>query len=132
MASEETRLTPARQRVLSLLREAKTPLRAYELIARFRDGGGHTHPPTVYRALHYLQRRGLVHRVTSLNAYILCESRAAHTPGAVTLLICQGCGDISEPAPVDMVEARHLLDLQGFQLRSLSVEGRGLCRLCQA
>lgn len=83
----EPRLTPPRRRVLSLLTEAGKPLKAYDLIARFREDGEKTHPPTVYRALDYLERHRLVHRVGSLNAYVRCTGHAVHERDALALLV---------------------------------------------
>lgn len=132
MTRPDPHLTPPRLRVMSMLRSAGTPLKAYEMIARFCEDGDRTHPPTVYRALEYLQKFGLVHRVASLNAYMLCDSETAHAHDAVALLICDRCGQVSEPEPIDMAQVRRLLDLSGFNLSGVSVEGRGLCAECQA
>ena len=56
--------------MLELLLEADGPLKAYDLIAAFGEGGEPAKPPTVYRALEFLERLGFAHRIESLNAYV--------------------------------------------------------------
>ena len=57
MARSE-RLTNSRRRVLELLLEAGVPLKAYDLIATYSGDGEAAKPPTVYRALEFLERVG--------------------------------------------------------------------------
>jgi DNA-binding PadR family transcriptional regulator len=52
------RLTPPRRRVLEMLLKAGQPVKAYDLIAAFGDGGPPAKPPTVYRALDFLSKLG--------------------------------------------------------------------------
>jgi Fur family zinc uptake transcriptional regulator len=62
----QERLTSTRRRVLELLLEGDGPLKAYDLIAAFGEGGEPAKPPTVYRALEFLERLGFAHRIESL------------------------------------------------------------------
>ena len=62
------RLTPTRQRVLELIWQSHRPLGAYDVLAQLAAEGQNAAPPTVYRALDFLQQHGLVHRIASLNA----------------------------------------------------------------
>ena len=64
------RLTKIRRKVLRLLLESSEPSKAYDLLANL-DGEGSAKPPTVYRALDFLQDVGLAHKIESLNAYRL-------------------------------------------------------------
>ena len=57
------RMTEPRRRVLQLLLAAGEPVKAYDLIARFGADGQAAKPPTVYRALEFLERKGLAHRI---------------------------------------------------------------------
>src|SRR4051794_7709684 len=61
------RWTPPRRRVFELLLQAGGPVKAYDLMADFSDGAA-AKPPTVYRALEFLESVGLAHRIASLNA----------------------------------------------------------------
>lgn len=66
------RLTPTRQRVLELIWQSHRPLGAYDVLAQLAAEGQNAAPPTVYRALDFLQQHGLVHRIASLNAFVGC------------------------------------------------------------
>ena len=53
----DQRLTAPRRRVLELLLEAGQPVKAYDLMAQY-DAKSPAKPPTVYRALEFLEREG--------------------------------------------------------------------------
>ena len=124
------RLTPPRRRVLEMLLQAGQPVKAYDLIAAFGDGGAPAKPPTVYRALDFLSKQGLAHRIESLNAYIACGGgREGH---AAAFLICDCCGLTREIDPVGAGEIERLAGARGFSLSALMVEAHGLCQDCRA
>src|SRR5258705_11909391 len=83
----QERLTAPRKRVLELLLEANAPLKAYDLIAAFGENGEPAKPPTVYRALEFLERLGFAHRIESLNPYVPCRLAGAGLKAG--FLICQ-------------------------------------------
>src|SRR5215468_4619381 len=91
-------LTPLRRRVLELLLAHKGPAKAYDLLADLGAGQepakGPAKPPTVYRALEFLVRLGLAHRIESLNAYIACDVGACER--STIFLICEKCGAAEE------------------------------------
>ena len=124
------KLTPPRRRVLEMLLTAGQPVKAYDLIAAFGDGGPPAKPPTVYRALDFLARQGLAHRIESLNAYIACGGgREGH---AAAFLICDCCGATREIEPTGAEEIARLAGVQGFTLTGLMVEAHGLCQDCRS
>lgn len=123
------RLTPPRRRVLELLLRADGPRKAYDLIADFGETGEPAKPPTVYRALEFLERLGFAHRIESLNAYVVCrldgdEHRAA-------FLICDCCGEAEEFEP-DFSAQIAAATARGYEVRALNLEARGLCASCRA
>jgi hypothetical protein len=80
------RLTPLRRRVLELIWNSHLPVKAYELLSQLAQERAQAAPPTVYRALEFLQDAGLVHRIASLNAFVGCgEPLAGHVS---QFLIC--------------------------------------------
>ena len=87
------RWTPPRRRVYELLLAAGAPVKAYELMDRYEEGRT-AKPPTVYRALEFLEAQGLVHRIASLNAYTACAS--GETFHDASFLICECCGSAEE------------------------------------
>ena len=123
------RLTPPRRRVLELLLTAGEPVKAYDLIASYGVDGEAAKPPTVYRALEFLERQGLAHRIASISAYVACQAgEGAH---AAAFLICDCCGATEE------IETDPLFDLEtmaggtGYALSRVTVEGHGLCAPCR-
>ena len=125
-----TRLTDPRRRVLTLLAEAKTPLKAYDLIAKAGIDGGAVKPPTVYRALEFLCQLGIVHRIEQDSTYVAC-SHVGHGHLAA-LFVCDTCHGVTE-IHVDDIEHQLSSAAQktGFALGHLVIEGRGQCRTCQ-
>ena len=128
-ADADQKLTPPRRRVLELLLEAGQPVKAYDLIAAFSPGGAPAKPPTVYRALNFLQGKGLVHRIESLNAFVACTQHEHEHEGQ--FLICSDCGKTEELADESV---SHLLrdkaTEHGFVLQQQTIELRGLCKDC--
>ncbi|MDP1137031.1 transcriptional repressor, partial [Klebsiella pneumoniae] len=57
------RLTPIRELELKLIWQCHQPLGAYALLPALAEAGFNSAPPTVYRALEFLQQQGLVHRI---------------------------------------------------------------------
>jgi Fur family transcriptional regulator, zinc uptake regulator len=132
MAAGE-RFTAPRKRVLKLLLEAQRPLKAYDLIAGMARADTPANPPTVYRALQFLTRTGLVHRIESDASYVVCSHGHAEGGHVALMLVCDGCGAVRE-SHLDRVEAqaRDAAAAAGFALERLVVEARGRCAACQA
>jgi len=129
-ASQGLRLTPLRRQVLELVWQHHEPVKAYDLLELLRSRHRAAAPPTVYRALEFLQNAGLVHRIESLNAFIGCGDPSAPHPGQ--FLICSDCSTVAElddPA-ISRVLAREATRL-GFQIESQTIEVRGLCPRCR-
>ena len=123
----QERLTAPRRRVLELLLGAEAPLKAYDLIAAFGLDGEPAKPPTVYRALEFLERLGFAHRIESLNAYVPCRIQGGH---AAAFLICDCCGAASEFEP-DFRPQLAAAQAAGYVVRSVTLEARGLCAACR-
>jgi Fur family zinc uptake transcriptional regulator len=126
----KVRLTAQRRRVLEIVAASHLAVGAYEILERLAEGGRRPAPIMVYRALDFLIEQGLVHRLTSLNAFVACAcSRAAH---GAQFLICRGCGTIGEmtSAAVDraIADAASSAD---FDVGSTVVEVAGLCSACR-
>ena len=66
------RLTVLRKRVLEIVWQSHRPLGAYAILDVLAADGRRAAPPTVYRALDFLQENGLVHRIASMNAFVGC------------------------------------------------------------
>jgi Fur family zinc uptake transcriptional regulator len=128
-ADSDERLTPPRRRVLELLLESDAPLKAYDLIAAFGAAGEPAKPPTVYRALEFLERLGFAHRIESLNAYVPCRLEGERHSAA--FLICDCCGAAEEFEP-DFAPGVAAAKAKGYAVTTVTLEARGLCPACQA
>ena len=126
--SAQERLTPPRRRVLELLLQSDAPQKAYDLIAAFGLQGESAKPPTVYRALEFLERMGFAHRIESLNAYVPCRRDARNHKAA--FLICDCCGAAQEFEP-DLLHRLSTEDTGGYAVRTVTLEAHGLCPACQ-
>jgi Fur family transcriptional regulator, zinc uptake regulator len=123
-------LTPLRRRVLELLLARSGPAKAYDLLPLLDTEQVSAKPPTIYRALDFLVRMGLAHRIESLNAFVACEIGACAR--STIFLICEKCGAAEEfdagHALVDLTEAAKR---DGFAIRRTMIEASGLCSACQ-
>jgi Fur family zinc uptake transcriptional regulator len=129
-AHAEERLTAPRRRVLQLLLEAGQPVKAYDLIAAFGEDGAPAKPPTVYRALEFLERQGFAHRIESLNAYMAC--RQGPQTHAAAFLICDCCGAAREVEPVGADQLVKLAQGSGYTVEVVTLEAHGRCAACAA
>ena len=127
-ADTQERLTTPRRRVLELLLASDAPQKAYDLIAAFGTGGEPAKPPTVYRALEFLERLGFAYRIESLNAYVPCRLQGGH---AAAFLICDCCGEAAEFEP-DLGAQLAAAEATGYAVRAITIEARGLCAACRA
>lgn len=123
------RLTPARREVFEILAAETGAVGAYDLLDKLRSAVPNAKPPTIYRALDFLQEQGFVHKITSSNSYVLCSHFDHQHP--VQMLICERCGSVQEIQSEGVYDAlRKQAEDQGFQVISQSIEAHGLCRDC--
>lgn len=124
------RLTPLRRQVLALVWRSHEPVKAYEVLDRLRQIHRGAAPPTVYRALEFLQHQGLVHRIESMNAFIGCDH--PQQPHDGQFLICRACGEVAEinDAAINRLLSRKA-GAHGFTIDNETIEIRGLCSNCR-
>lgn len=133
-AERGARLTPIRRAVLEALTATHRPLGAYEIVEALAENAGRSKrrlaPITVYRALDFLMEQGLVHRLASRNAFVVCPH--AHGAGdVVAFLICEACGGVDERCSEGLGTAvRGLLTQERFRPRQQVLEITGLCAHC--
>ena len=130
-AQKGLRLTALRRRVLELVWQSHKPLGAYDILAVLSEQDGRrAAPPTVYRALDFLLENGLVHRISSLNAFVGC-SHPEH-PHQGQFLICSTCHAAIELEQKSISDAiiSSAQDV-GFTVESQTVEVVGLCSGCR-
>lgn len=118
--------------VLDALSRAATPLSAYQILdAEGVRASGVKAPLTVYRALTKLIEGGLVHRIETLNAFVVCEHEPHVEPAA--FMICESCKRTLE------IATAHIADMlsreakaHDFKVARINIEIAGLCAKCRA
>ncbi len=124
------RFTPMRAAVFQIVAGTRHPMGAYEIMDRLLAAGLEVAAPTVYRALDFLQRQQLIHRVESLNAFMPCTQPETHHD--CQFLICTGCGTTAEiEASGVMSRLAHSARGLGFSISDAVVELKGMCASCR-
>jgi len=123
-------LTPVRKRALSILLEEHRALGAYDVLARLSEEGFGAQPPVAYRALDFLTKHGLAHKIERLNAFIACaHPNELHTPA---FLICTTCHAVAE-AETDPSHSllSQIAETTGFTIARAVLEAEGTCPNCR-
>jgi Fur family transcriptional regulator, zinc uptake regulator len=131
MVEAGERMTAPRRRVLSLLLETGEPVKAYDLIARFGEDGQAAKPPTVYRALEFLERQGMAHRIASISAYVACAGHEGEAAHAAAFLICDCCGSTREISGPDQGVIDAAAARAGYAIARTTIEAHGRCAACR-
>jgi Fur family zinc uptake transcriptional regulator len=129
MPRQRRGLNGMRQTIWDILQSVAQPVSAYWLIDELRTDGKSVAPPTVYRALSFLQSARMVHRVESLNAFVACKCPEHAHHGQ--FLICTECGhteEITDQVITELVQASAAA--RGFVPTVQVVELNGTCRTC--
>ena len=129
-AAQNLRLTPTRESVLRLLWQSHRPMGAYQLQDQLAKlSGKPIAPPTIYRAVEFLLKVGLIHRIASLNAYIGCPFPSSDHSNL--FLICNSCGSAAEVAHNSINDLlQSASEKANFTLQDQSLELFGLCPNC--
>ncbi len=123
------RLTRVRQRVLELVWQSHKPIGAYDLLPLLAEEGFNSAPPTVYRALDFLLDLGLIHRLTSINAYVGC-TQPGHSH-ATCFFLCRECGCAQElDSQLYEPLAAKVEEQLGVSVENQIAELSGLCPGC--
>ncbi|MGX5828174.1 Fur family transcriptional regulator [Mesorhizobium sp. 43Arga] len=125
-------LTRNQKLVLEAISRAGKPVSAYDILDDVRPHGIRS-PVQVYRAVEKLVQNGAVHKVESLNAFVLCAGPHAHRRGTAILAVCERCGRVTEFCD-DVVDLRlaEWARRQNFQIGAANLELSGLCPNCLA
>ena len=125
------RFTTAREQVFTLMAQHDGAIGAYDLLEQLKAKDPAAKPATVYRALDFLSKQGFVHKIESVNAFVLCHhfSECEHP---VQLLICDACGHVEEIQSNNLDLAfKAMADASGFEISHQIVEAHGKCRNCK-
>ncbi|MEM9106540.1 MAG: Fur family transcriptional regulator [Pseudomonadota bacterium] len=124
-------LTKNQGLVYDALSGADGPLSAYAILDDLREHGIRA-PLQVYRALDKLVEFGLVHRLESLNSFVVCQRAHCDTKATMVFAICSECSNVSELAGDRLEkELSGLAKADGFSVQAVTIELRGICSDCR-
>ncbi|RKQ71831.1 Fur family zinc uptake transcriptional regulator [Litorimonas taeanensis] len=126
VTSAGERFTPLREHVLELIISDGGAVKAYDLLDRLSPQLGSPKPPTVYRALDFLSKHGLIHRIEAINAFIACDHK--HEGHLAEFFICEACQSVEERHAHDHTNCKP----DGFHINRSVVEHYGQCAHCAA
>jgi len=138
LAMKSTELSTNDQKVLGALGRSEKPLSAYDILGRAKSDALKA-PVQVYRSLEKLARRGLVHRIEALNAFVACSEHDdrckrsahrhdAHRPGFV---ICSDCGAVREFEDARVGTIAREAAGEDFEVNLVALEVYGKCASCR-
>lgn len=124
------RFTEQRRAVLSIIAESKNPIGAYDILAAFGKFFPNPKPPTIYRAIEFLQSGGFVHKIESLNAFVTCHAGHAHRGSQ--FMVCDSCGHVEEVHLCHLPdELEKKINKTKFDLSHWNAELHGTCDDCR-
>ena len=129
-------LTPKRQTLLQCLLHSKRALSAYDIIDVYRQQFGQSIPAvSVYRMLDFFQRIHVIHRIHSINKFILCSeilNRDISSEGVI-FLVCRTCHEVKEQhVSLAVIQSiKNEIQDESFHLVCPQVELECLCQKCR-
>ncbi len=130
-AQRGVRFTHLREQVFLLLAKQKGAIGAYDLLDQLKIVDSSAKPATIYRALDFLGKQGFVHKIESINAFVMCH-HFSDCDHPVQLLICDQCGYVEESQSNELALTIKAMAINsGFMVNHQIVEAHGLCANCQ-
>ena len=122
-------LTKNQRIVLNLLQDSGEPLKAYFILDSLKKEGLNS-PLQVYRALDKLVELGKIHKVESLNSFIICNNSNCASNTAFT--ICERCGKVKEIKNNNLTEGvNELVRENKLNISRYNLEFYVVCKSCK-
>ncbi len=122
-------LTKNQRIVLNLLQDSGEPLKAYFILNSLKKEGLNS-PLQVYRALDKLVELGKIHKVESLNSFIICNNSNCASNTAFT--ICERCGKVKEIKNNNLTEGvNELVRENKLNITRYNLEFYVVCKTCK-
>lgn len=122
-------LTKNQRIVLNLLQDSGEPLKAYFILDSLKKEGLNS-PLQVYRALDKLVELGRIHKVESLNSFIICNNSNCASNTAFT--ICERCGKVKEIKNNNLTEGvNELVRENKLNITRYNLEFYVVCKSCK-
>lgn len=126
----KSNLTKNQKLVFNILQKSGHKLSAYAILDHLRPQGMNA-PVQIYRALEALIEMQLVHKLESLNAFVICDHMACHDGDLTAFTICDDCGDVTELGAGDVAALlKQQVSENGFQISQTAIEIKGTCERC--
>lgn len=125
------RFTITREQVFKIMANHQGAIGAYDLLEQLKQTDSSAKPATIYRALDFLGKQGFVHKIESINAFVMCHhfSECNHP---VQLLICDSCNHVEEIQSNNFdLSLKEMASSHGFSISHQIVEAHGQCKACQ-
>jgi Fur family zinc uptake transcriptional regulator len=123
--SNKLRFTDPRRRVLEILLSDQKPMGAYDVLEQLGQFIDNPKPPTAYRAIDFWREHGFLHKVESLNAYVICCEE--HTHNDTHFLVCDDCNNVEE---LHTHNSKNMKTQNGFVSKRTFTETHGICGEC--
>ena len=124
------RLTKPRIEVLRIILKSSKPIGAYDILEKLTQFIDRPKPQTVYRAIDFWLKTHFIHRIKTLNAYVICKKKHGHK--GFQFMLCRNCGVATESLFEDLPNAlmQKICNNEQFLLSSWTLEMSGLCKNC--
>ena len=125
------KLTPLRRLILLIMWKSDKPLKAYDILNRLSKTKENAKPPTVYRVLDFLAKHEIIHKIQSINSYVICQ-HPHQSVEAELLMVCDQCHLVTEVVDQDMHTLLAKITVNNHFIASHDViEIAGLCDRCR-
>ena len=115
----------------NIIKKSKKNLSAYQILDKFQKIKK-VQPPTVYRSLDFLIKKGIIHKSISNKTFMLCSHSHKHSHEHNTLLaICKKCGSTEELFKEMFDSILKMKKIKKFDLSLFDLEILTKCRSCQ-
>ncbi|AQX18806.1 MULTISPECIES: Fur family transcriptional regulator [Bartonella] len=125
-----SKLTRNQTLVLNVLKNEAKPLSAYAILDRLREEGFRA-PLQVYRALEGLVQLKCIHRLESVNAFMVCSHPENCHHELTIFTLCNKCGQVNEIQEQTIAyDIKQMTQKSGFQAHKSTIEVKGTCKKC--
>lgn len=130
-AEKNINLTDLRKRILKVIFKDHKAVKAYDVLKELRKNNISDKPPTIYRALDFFIKNKIIHKIHSLNSYIVCSHLGKHSD--CHFLICTNCNKIEECCNENLKSSiKESAQNKDFTIENSNVEIIGICKNCQS
>jgi Fur family zinc uptake transcriptional regulator len=93
-AERRLRLTRTRKQILAFIWDSHNPVKAYTLLEQLKQIEPSAKAPIVYRALEFLEEHCFIHKLHTINMYVICQT--PQSSNHCFFYICSECYMITE------------------------------------